>query len=111
MKSDWLNSALSPVVYGDIALSINTQYNTFFIILSQYETIRLKCTIILILFSFTVLATRNAKLVFYLGCLCRKPTSNPSIKIILRTQALKNINNLQTIYMLYKTQLVTVVFQ
>ena len=25
---DWLNSALSPVVYGDIALSINTQYNT-----------------------------------------------------------------------------------
>ena len=28
MQSDWLNSALSPVVYGDIALSINTQYNT-----------------------------------------------------------------------------------
>ena len=26
--ADWLNSALSPVVYGDIALSINTQYNT-----------------------------------------------------------------------------------
>ena len=26
MQSDWLNSALSPVVYGDIALSINTQY-------------------------------------------------------------------------------------
>ena len=28
MQSDWLNSALSPIVYGDIALSINTQYNT-----------------------------------------------------------------------------------
>ena len=28
MQSDWLNSALSPVVYGDIVLSINTQYNT-----------------------------------------------------------------------------------
>ena len=27
VQSDWLNSALSPVVYGDIALSINTQYN------------------------------------------------------------------------------------
>ena len=27
MQLDWLNSALSPVVYGDIALSINTQYN------------------------------------------------------------------------------------
>ena len=26
MQLDWLNSALSPVVYGDIALSINTQY-------------------------------------------------------------------------------------
>ena len=26
VQSDWLNSALSPVVYGDIALSINTQY-------------------------------------------------------------------------------------
>ena len=27
MQSDWLNSALSPVIYGDIALSIkiNTQ--------------------------------------------------------------------------------------
>ena len=25
---NWLNSALSPVVYGDIVLSINTQYNT-----------------------------------------------------------------------------------
>ena len=25
---DWLNSDLSPVVYGDIALSINTEYNT-----------------------------------------------------------------------------------
>ena len=24
VQSDWLNSALSPVVYGDIALSINT---------------------------------------------------------------------------------------
>ena len=30
---NWLNSALSPVVYGDIALSINTQYNTI-----QYNT-------------------------------------------------------------------------
>ena len=28
VQSDWLNSALSPVVYGDIALSINTQYST-----------------------------------------------------------------------------------
>ena len=28
MQWDELNSALSPVVYGDIALSINTQYNT-----------------------------------------------------------------------------------
>ena len=28
MQSDWLNSALNPVVYGDIAGSINTQYNT-----------------------------------------------------------------------------------
>ena len=28
VQFDWLNSALSPVVYGDIALSINTQYNT-----------------------------------------------------------------------------------
>ena len=28
MQSDGFNSALSPVVYGDIALSINTQYNT-----------------------------------------------------------------------------------
>ena len=27
MQSDGLNSALSPVVHGDIALSINTQYN------------------------------------------------------------------------------------
>ena len=27
MQSDGFNSALSPVVYGDIALSINTQYN------------------------------------------------------------------------------------
>ena len=30
MQSDGLNSALSPVVYGDIALSINTQYNKYF---------------------------------------------------------------------------------
>ena len=29
MQSNWLNSVLSPVVYGDIALSINTQYNLF----------------------------------------------------------------------------------
>ena len=28
VQSDRFNSALSPVVYGDIALSINTQYNT-----------------------------------------------------------------------------------
>ena len=34
MQSDGLNSALSPVVYGYIALSINTQYNTI-----QYNTI------------------------------------------------------------------------
>ena len=26
MQSDGLNSALSPVIYGDIARSINTQY-------------------------------------------------------------------------------------
>ena len=28
MQSDWLNRALSPVVYRDIALSIDTQHNT-----------------------------------------------------------------------------------
>ena len=28
VQSDGFNSALSPVVYGDIALNINTQYNT-----------------------------------------------------------------------------------
>ena len=28
MQSDEFNSILSPVVYGDIALSINIQYNT-----------------------------------------------------------------------------------
>ena len=28
MQSDGLNSALSPVVYGDIALSIKYKYNT-----------------------------------------------------------------------------------
>ena len=28
MQSDWLTSALSPIVYGDIALSINTHYIT-----------------------------------------------------------------------------------
>ena len=28
MQSNGLNSTLSPVVYGDIALSINTQYST-----------------------------------------------------------------------------------
>ena len=27
VQSDGLNSALSPVLYGDIALSIDTQYN------------------------------------------------------------------------------------
>ena len=30
MQPDGFNGALSPVVYGDIALSINTQYNNFF---------------------------------------------------------------------------------
>ena len=30
VESDGLNSALSPVVYGDIAPSINTQYNTIY---------------------------------------------------------------------------------
>ena len=29
MQSDGFNSALSPVVYDDIVLSINTQYNTY----------------------------------------------------------------------------------
>ena len=28
VQLDWLNSAVSPVVYGDIAPSIKTQYNT-----------------------------------------------------------------------------------
>ena len=28
VQLDWLNSALSPVVYRDIVLSINTQYST-----------------------------------------------------------------------------------
>ena len=28
MQSDGFNSALNPVVYGDIVLSINTHYNT-----------------------------------------------------------------------------------
>ena len=28
MQSDGLNSALSPVVYEDIALTVNTKYNT-----------------------------------------------------------------------------------
>ena len=28
MQSDGLNNALSPVVFGDIVRSINTQYNT-----------------------------------------------------------------------------------
>ena len=28
MQSDGFNSTLSPVVYGDNTLSINTQYNT-----------------------------------------------------------------------------------
>ena len=28
VQLDGFNSALSPVVYGDIVLSINTQYNT-----------------------------------------------------------------------------------
>ena len=29
VQSNWLSSALSHVVYGDIALSINTQYNIY----------------------------------------------------------------------------------
>ena len=29
MQSDGFNSALSPVAYGDIVLSINTQYNKY----------------------------------------------------------------------------------
>ena len=33
MKSDGFNSAFSPVVYGDIALSINTHYITLHIVL------------------------------------------------------------------------------
>ena len=33
VQSDGFNSALSPVVYGDIALSINTHYITFLIII------------------------------------------------------------------------------
>ena len=36
VQSDRLNSALSPVVYGDIALSINTQYNITTGIGNQY---------------------------------------------------------------------------
>ena len=36
----WLNSALSPVVYGDIALSINTQYNTIQYSKRFHSTIR-----------------------------------------------------------------------
>ena len=40
MQSDGFNSALSPVVYGDIALSINTQYNTI-----QCLTVCLSCAI------------------------------------------------------------------
>ena len=54
MQSDWLNSALGSVVYGDIALSINTQYNTsdvmsfnlvwtWFHDLLAYSTSRLPC--------------------------------------------------------------------
>ena len=34
VQSDWLNSALSPVVYGDIALSINTYIHTGYKVLS-----------------------------------------------------------------------------
>ena len=36
MQSDGLNSALSPVVYGDIAPSINTQYNTIYCKITLY---------------------------------------------------------------------------
>ena len=40
VQSDGLNIALSPVAYGDIVLSINTQYNTFFIYLCVILTIK-----------------------------------------------------------------------
>ena len=37
MQSDGFNSALSPVVYGDIALSINTHYITSWLKISRDE--------------------------------------------------------------------------
>ena len=43
MQSDGFNSALSPVVYGDIAPSINTHYITF---LLDHCTIQPKCVLI-----------------------------------------------------------------
>ena len=49
MQSNWLNSALSPVVYGDIVLSINTQYNNREItessrfLLEQICVLHIKC--------------------------------------------------------------------
>ena len=48
MQSDGLNSDLNPVVYGDIVLSINTQYTM------QYNTvllIKLQCKYIMIIVS------------------------------------------------------------
>ena len=48
MQSDGYNSALSPVVYGDIALSINTHYITLSIIENplldyQIQTVVVDC--------------------------------------------------------------------
>ena len=40
VQADGFNSALSPVVYGDIALSIKTQYNSNSKISSSTTTIR-----------------------------------------------------------------------
>ena len=42
MQSDGFNSALSPVVCGNIALSINTQYNTIQILILCSECNRFK---------------------------------------------------------------------
>ena len=39
VQLDWLNSALSPVVYGDIALSINTQYNTIMLMFYDHSLV------------------------------------------------------------------------
>ena len=50
---DWLNSALSPVVYGDIALSINTQYNVH----------KVKPIIEVIIFTSTILSIKKSMIV------------------------------------------------